>query len=120
MSRTQTLTFGDKIYLGLKKQHERFQLVLPIHRFIILKESSLHYVTFEHLTLSCALGDTRLSSHIRAMKVGGLLEAKKQFIDKRTQATYKATKKGLQLYKELEKYLTDLMSLTTLDGESKE
>lgn len=100
--------------MGLKKQHESFKPIFSIHRFIILKESILHYVTFKNLKLSCATSDGNIASHTRQMELAGLLEVKKEFVGKYPQTSYKATKKGMELYKDLEKYLTDLMSQMTL------
>lgn len=112
----QKLTQTEQIYYGLKKQHVSFKPVLQIHRFIILKEISLHNVTFKQLKISCATTDGNIASHTRQMEIAGLLEVIKEFVGKYPQTSYKITKKGMKLYEELEKYLTDLMSTSTLRG----
>ena len=114
MTNPQKLTQAEQIYYGLKTQHDSFKPIFSIHRFIILKESTLHYVTFKHLKLSCATTDGNLASHTRQMNLAGLIDIKKEFVGKYPQTSYKATKKGMKLYEELEKYLTDLMATTTL------
>lgn len=116
MQKTKHLTQQDKIYIGLKKQHDSFKPIFGIHRFIILKETTLHYVTFKNLKLSCATSDGNLAQHTRQMELLGLLDVKKEFVGKRPQTSYKATKKGLELYNEIEKYLKDLMNLTLLQS----
>lgn len=66
------------------------------------------------LKLSCATSDGNLASHARVLENAGLIKVKKEFVKKYPQTSYKATKKGLELYKELETYLTDLMRLVPL------
>lgn len=113
-SRTKLLTLNDKVQMVLKAQHNRINKLLRINRLIILKDVSLGQKSFQHLKFSCSLSDGNLASHCRMMENEGLITVVKEFENRYPKTSYRITNKGIKLYAETEKYITDLLTRNTL------
>jgi DNA-binding HxlR family transcriptional regulator len=80
---------------GLNKVFES-RIRLGIMSVLMVNDS------FDFISLKESLNvtDGNLASHLRALEDKGLIKAKKQFIGRKPNTSYKITEKGIHLFKE--------------------
>lgn len=84
-----------KIITGLNKQFDNM-VRLGIMSILMVND----WVDFNTLKEKLELTDGRLASHIKALEKAAYLEIKKQFIGRKPNTSYRATKAGKKAFSE--------------------